>query len=187
MSRMTIALAGALTAAMLASGGGCVTVDTPSARVEVGPANLFHVGSGSADSRAPGETPYARPLRKVSHQHSKVAEELVEAEWDEVVEKSGKWAEYARELNAQAGASHDPSLFRRYCEELLTAIGQVQQAGLRRDYRECQRRLDACGNIINKITRTFPLTVNEAMAAARRADRTTSRDDGTAASGPQVP
>lgn len=182
-----IALVGAGAAVVLAAGGGCVTVDTPSTRVEVGPANLFHVGSDSSARPAPGETPYAGPLRKVSRQQSKVAEELVDAEWDEVVEKSGKWAEYTRELNAQAGSSHDPALFRQYCEELLTAIGAVQQAGLRRDYHACQRGLDACGDIINRITRTFPPTVSEAMAAARRADRTTGRDDRAAGARPIVP
>jgi hypothetical protein len=128
-------------------------VETPDTRVNVGitSVNLPESSSSKSDSAA-----YARPLRKVGEQQTKVAKYLTRRKWGDVVEKSSDWMEQIRKLRGYAHTSHDTRLFRECCDALLTQAQTLRQAAMRRDSVRAQQAFDACDPPLNRLVRSFP-------------------------------
>lgn len=150
--------------AALTSGLGCVSVDTPNTKVNVG---LPSWDLPKASSSKSDEAAYARPLRKVGEQQSKVAKHMARHEWEDVVDKSSDWADRIRELSSHAQSTHDPQLLRDTCNELLAQVHALRQAAMHRDRKQAQQAFDACDPLLSRLIRSFP---PEGATTARPSD-----------------
>ncbi len=129
---------------------GCVVVNPSNVRVS-------GFNSDRADSGPPA-TPYASTLQSVIEQQSAVRTELDARDWVEAGEEIDDWVTDTRKLMGYADTTHDPRLFRAYCNELLAAFEPLHRAVARQDPVAARERLEACNPILNKLSRDFPLT-----------------------------
>lgn len=144
------------------SGTGCVSVTTPSTSVKVGITDLSIPGGHERD---PNAAPYARALRKVSEQQTKVGRQLGEHDWEDLVKRSSEWMDRVRELAGYAGTSSNPALFRSCCQQLQEQVQTLEQAAMMRDMDRSQRAFAACNPPLNTLTQNFPLTRQTAVAS----------------------
>lgn len=153
MPNRTVILA--VLSAVLICSVGCVSVETPDTNVKVGITSLSLPGGGHDEPR---ETPYAKPLRKVTSQQREVTEQLAKRDWSELAKESSDWIRYARELSGYAGTTSDPNAFRGCCDQIIAGAETLRQAALRRDAATAQQALAACDPPLNQLCRQFPLS-----------------------------
>jgi len=132
---------------------GCVSVDTPNTKVNVG---ITSVNLPDSSSSKEDTAPFARQLRKVSEHQSKVAKYLTRREWDDLVKKTSDWTDEIRDLRGYAHTSHDPRLFRECCDALMVEVQALRQAAMRQDGVRAQQAFDACDPPLNRLVRSFP-------------------------------
>jgi len=142
-------------------GGGCVSVDTPNTKVDVGLTSVQLPGQGSSN-----RTPYAKPLERVSRQQAKLGRELAKQDWADVLEESSELMADVRTLSGYAGTSHDPATFRVWCGELLEHAQAVREAALVRDAAAAERALAAGDQVLSRMMQTFPLTGTPGQAVS---------------------
>jgi hypothetical protein len=141
---------------------GCVSVDTPDAKVQVGITSV-NVPHSPPD---PDAAPYAHSLKKVSERQGKVARQISKRDWEDVVKRSSEWIDDIRELSAYAPSTHDPRRFQACCDQLLASVQTLRQSAMRQDAPRIQQSFDACDPPLTALIRNFPMTRTGQAAVA---------------------
>lgn len=150
-----------LACTMLASTA-CVIVHPQQVHVAASPAPVYVDAPEPYDPHAA----YHYHMKSVLSQQAKVAKQLEEGEWDDVLDEANDWTKYTRTLNTYANTSNDPKRFRQCCAQLLVEIERLRSAAVRRDTGACERTLRTCDPLLNQLSRYAPVTAKPAPVGA---------------------
>ena len=142
-----------LTCGMLATAA-CVIVHPQRVHVSASPPPVYVDSPEPYDPHAA----YHYHMKSVLNQQAKLAKQLGEQEWDDVLDEANDWTKYTRTLNTYADMSNDPKRFQQCCAQLLAEIERFRSAAVRRDIGACERALRTCDPLLNQLSRYAPVT-----------------------------